>query len=475
MLPLIVTFAWLTLFSITVSSTAVAQAGNPHEPGTVITIAGNGVSGFSGDGGSATSAQLSLPFGIDVDAAGNIYISDTFNHRVRKVSLDGSITTIAGTGTAGFSGDGGPATTAKLDYPFGVAVDGAGNLYIADSYNYRIRRVSTGGIITTVAGSGPAGKGNGGFAGDGGQATSARLDTLHGVAVDKAGNLYFTEQGNSKRLRRVNPQGSITTVTVGDSNHPLKGPAGISVDRTGNILVADFSDHRVRSVTPTGTITTVAGCGWAGYEGDGDPATRLPNPIGAVVDPFTGQIFVPGGARLNSPFDVAAAGDGSFYIADFTNNVVRAVDSRGILRTTAGMASDSSPISGYWGDGGPAAHAAFDGVGAVVLDKDGNLLIADSRNSCIRKVFAVAVPMAWERGVGPGGADDVPPPPIMRGDLNGDGQRNISDVTLALRFAVGLEAPTVAQLAAGDLNGNGVIDITDVTLILRAVVGLAEL
>lgn len=169
-------------------------------------VAGNGAFGFSGDGGPATSASLFLPYGVAVDGAGNLYIADLLNQRIRKVDTTGTITTVAGSGTYGFSGDGGPAISASLGSPDGVAVDEAGNLYIADLYNRRVRKVDSGGMISTVAGNGAYG-----FSGDGGPATSASLSSPTGVAVDRVGNVYIADQGN-QRIRKVDTAGRISTV-----------------------------------------------------------------------------------------------------------------------------------------------------------------------------------------------------------------------------------------------------------------------
>src|ERR1019366_9345320 len=235
--------------------------------GVITTVAGNGTSGNIGDNGPATGAQLNYPTGVAVDSAGNLYIADQYNHRIRKVS-NGVITTVAGSGTAGFSGDNGPATSAQLYYPAGVAVDAAGNLYIADQYNHRIRKVSNG-VITTVAGSGTAG-----FSGDNGPATSAQLSGPGGVAADSAGNLYIADTSNY-RIRKVS-NGVITTAAGGGSggdNGPatsaqLNYPAGVAVDSAGNLYIADdvLYSNGFNGYSPgdlTVTIRTSPSCAWA--------------------------------------------------------------------------------------------------------------------------------------------------------------------------------------------------------------------
>ncbi|HYB61284.1 MAG TPA: NHL repeat-containing protein [Methylomirabilota bacterium] len=242
--------------------------------GTVSTVAGNGTAGYSGDGGPATRAQLKFPQGLALDSAGNLYIADSSNHRVRRVALDGTISTVAGNGTPGYSGDGGPATDAQLNAPIGIAVDAANNLYIADYGNERVRKVGSDGIISTVAGKGlgdghcqtpPA---------DGGPATSGQLCGLGTVAVDMKGNVYISDSGN-QRVRKVS-HGVISTVagngTAGYSGDggpavraQLNFPDGIAVDSLGNLYIADSANMRIRKVAPDGIISTVAGNGVGGF------------------------------------------------------------------------------------------------------------------------------------------------------------------------------------------------------------------
>jgi PKD repeat protein len=255
--------------------------------GTITTIAGTGVAGFSGDGGQATSAELEEPIDVAVDSRGAVYIADALNNRIRRVS-GGTITTVAGTGVAGFSGDGGEATSARLDQPFAVAVDGRGDVFIADAGNNRIRKVS-GGTITTVAGTGTAG-----FSGDGGQATRAQLARPSGVAVDDQGDLYIADTGNY-RIRKVSG-GVITTVagtgasgSTGDGSPATSARIGtvysLEVDRMGSVYLADFSNNRIRKVGG-GVITTLAGSGTPGFTGDGGPAdgAQLSGPLGVGLD-----------------------------------------------------------------------------------------------------------------------------------------------------------------------------------------------
>jgi hypothetical protein len=330
------------------------------------TVAGNGTAGYSGDGGPATLASLQNPIRVTVDSDGNIFIADFFNHRIRKVDTGGTITTVAGNGTRGFFGDGGPATQAKLNYPEGVAVDSAGNIYIADSDNYRIRKVDTGGTITTVAGNGTMG-----FGGDGGPATQAKLNRPLGIEVDSAGNIFIADTDNH-RIRKVDTSGNINTV-AGDGTTDFKGDGGlailaslwrpfdVAVDSAGNIFIADFYHNRVRKVDTSGNINTVAGDGNQGFGGDGGPAIL---------------------ASLNWPVDVAVDSAGNIFIVDHNNCRIRKVDaySHNII-TVAG-----SGALGYNGDGIPATLASLNMPHSVAVDSAGNIFIADLLNHRIRKV-----------------------------------------------------------------------------------------
>ena len=332
--------------------------------GTISTLAGNGTGGYSGDGGQATSAMLSYPTGIAVDASGNVYIADTNNSRIRKVS-GGLITTFAGNGSPGYSGDGVQATRTELSYPRGVMVAPSGNVFIADSSSGRIREVSSGGVISTVAG------GNCCSLGDGGSATAAWLNWPNAMGVDGAGNLYIADS-NNLRIREVSTIGFISTIAGGGNggdNGPapfasFASPQAMVADGFGNIYVADSTGNRVREISAGGAITTVAGNGLSGFSGDGGPATS---------------------ASLSTPSGLAVDTSGNLYIADSGNQRIRKVSTAGTISTFAGT------YYGYSGDGGPATSAALAYPRGIAFDSMGDLYIADSNNSRIRKVWTSGI------------------------------------------------------------------------------------
>ena len=334
--------------------------------GTITTVAGNGTEGYTGDGGPATSAQLNWPRDMAMGEDGSLYIADTDNHRIRKVNSDGTISTVVGTGTSGYSGDGGPATTAQLNRPRDVEVGEDGSLYIADTDNHCIRKVTPDGVINTLAGIGTSG-----YSGDGGPATNAQLAWPQDVAVGTDGSLYFTDTGNH-RIRKVSPEGRISTVAgtgvcgyTGDATPAttaqLARPRGVATGIDGCLYIGDTENHRVRKIAPDGTITTVAGSGTEGYSGDGDPATS---------------------AQLAWPRGVALGVDGSLYIADCGNSVIRKVAPDGTITPVAGIGTE-----GYSGDGGPATSAELADPHGIVMGEDGSLYIGEPRNHCIRKVW----------------------------------------------------------------------------------------
>ena len=303
-----------------------------------------------------------------MDAAGNLLIADPSDQRIRRVdAATGLITTVAGAGTLGFSGDGGPATSASLNMPRGVGVDTSGNLFIADTDNHRIRRVDGAtGVITTVAGNGTRG-----FSGDGGPATSSALNAPEGVVVDAFSNLFIADRGNG-RIRRVDGVTGVITTVAGDGTIDFGdgGPAtstglhpfGVAVDAAGNLFIADRSHHRVRRVDgATGVITTVAGDGTAGFSGDGGPATST---------------------SLSSPRRVVVDTLGNLFIADTNSHRIRRVDgATGVITTAAGDGT-----GGFSGDEGPATSTSLNAPFGLAIDAPGNLFVADTENNRIRRV-----------------------------------------------------------------------------------------
>src|ERR1035437_5366560 len=346
--------------------------------GIITTFAGNGARGYSGDGGPAIAAEILLALnirsgywqtslgvtGLAVDASGSLYIPEVGNNRVRKVAANGVITTFAGNGNSGYSGDGGPATSAQLHAPNGVALDSVGNLYIADSFNCVIRKVATNGIITTIVGNGTCGG-----AGVGGPATSAQLQDPMGVSVDTAGNLYISNFGGEGLVQKVSTGGIITTLIdwpgVVASGHLVMGSGGIAADPGGNLYIADWQNNVIIEVSSGGTITIPVGNGAAGDWGNGGPATS---------------------AALAVPRELALDAAGNLYIADTLNNEIRKVDTSGLITKVAGTG-----YFAYSGDGGMATSAQLGGPEGVAADVAGNLYIAVFWNMIVRKVSANGV------------------------------------------------------------------------------------
>jgi hypothetical protein len=344
----------------------LAGAGTRTTATIIVTIVGTGTSGQTGDGGLASTAEIVHPRGIVIAPGGGFVFADAFAYTVRRVWPNGTITTVAGTGVPGFSGDGGPATSAQLNEPHGVAFTADGTLLIADALNNRIRAVSPGGTITTVAGTGTAG-----FAGDGGPASAAELSAPHGVSVLPSGG-YLVPDTDNDRVRLVRPDGTITTV-AGNGVAGFSGDGGPAVDAEldrpfaavptadGGFLIVDSGNSRIRKVSADGTISTVAGNGVRGFGGDGGPAVQ---------------------AELNGPHNLAVLPDGGFLIADALNNRVRRVWPDGTITTVAGTGT-----AGFSGDGGPPADAELDQPKALaLLPKLQGFLVADAVNSRIRLV-----------------------------------------------------------------------------------------
>jgi hypothetical protein len=339
--------------------------------GVIQTIGGNGVAGYSGDNGPATSAELRTPARVAIDGSGNVYISDYSNNRVRKITAStGTITTIGGTGTAGYSGDNGAATAAEIDLPYGIAVDGSGNVYFSDLGNNRVRKISSSGTITTVAGNGTAG-----YTGDSGVATSAELNQPAGIAVDSVGNIYISDSANH-RIRKVAVSGGVITTIVGNGTSGSSGDGsagtsaeietvvGIAVDSAGSVYFADHGTSKIRKWTAATTIvSTIAGNGTLGYSGDGGTATS---------------------AEIEDPSGLAVDLAGNVYFADTNSERIRKVTfSTGIISTVAGNGS-----VGFAGDGGVATSAELSNPTDAALDASGNLYIADYSSYRVRVVGA---------------------------------------------------------------------------------------
>jgi hypothetical protein len=362
------------------------------DSGTITTVAGKSPPGYSGDGGPARDAQMNEPRMLTFDGAGTMYIVDTFNQVVRRVGADGVITTVAGHSggyvprndsdcKADFHGDGGPATQATLSCPHSAAVAANGDLYIADSANHAIRKVDhVTHVITTVVGQG----GHNGSTGDGGPATEAKIDGPKGVLFDRDWDMIITDSGNDKIRRVDGATGIITTIAgtgvTGESGDggpatqaKLTEPRTMALAGDGSLLFTEPRVNRIRRVDPSGIITTFAGTGKAGFSGDGGPASR---------------------AELNFNRGVAVDGAGTVWIADSLNQRIRKVDAAGIITTAAGSGRTcyTTPENSC-GDGGPATAAGFATPRALEFDEAGNLYVADTFNSRIRRIdgFAGAV------------------------------------------------------------------------------------
>jgi len=339
--------------------------------GSISTFTGNGVAGFSGDGDLATSASLNHPSGLAVESGGAIYIADSDNHRIRRVS-GGMISTVAGNGSSGSFGDGGPATDAAFADISAVAVDLAGNLYIADSGNHRVRKVGADGIVTAFAGTGVQGT-----SGDGGLAVDALLNRPIGLALDYAGNLYICDSANHN-IRIVNLASGMITTYAGNGVAAFSGdngpatdasfqfPLGIATDNFGNLFIADAGNNRIRKIDSTGMLLSIAGDG--------------------------------SGPDLNIPAGVTVDSAGNVFFSDAGHNQVRMIDPSGAITTVAGGNND-----GFSGDGGSPLDALLSFPWGIVIDSGANLYVADRANHRIRTISGIAA-----------GGLPLSPPPTSR-------------------------------------------------------------
>jgi sugar lactone lactonase YvrE len=386
--------------------------------GKISTFAGNGTPGYSGDGGTATSAKINQIKGISVNSSSNVFITDFGSHCVRKIT-NGIITTVAGIGTNGFSGDGSLATNANLAYPYSTVSDSIGNLYIADAGNNRIRKLGTNGLISTVVGK---------MIPSSVPATNATLNLTWGLAKDFQGNLFLADFQNNV-IRKLDANGMLTIVAGNGSaafsgdggaatNASLNAPTGVALDSAGNIFIADWNNQRVRKVDTNGNINTVAGTGNAGYSSDNVAATnsKLNQPYSVVVDGL-GNVFIAdssnsrvrkvdtngiittvGGngnysysfsfpssgvaatATSVTPYALALNNAGNLYVGDASSSIRRITN--GIIRTVA----NQSGLFGFSGDGGQALSASMSTVFGITFDSTGNLFLSDVQNNRIRKI-----------------------------------------------------------------------------------------
>ncbi len=333
------------------------------------TYAGTRSAGFAGDSGAPTSAQFDLPLGLTFDSSGNLYIADSVNQRIRKIS-GGTVTTVAGDGTGGYSGDKGVATSAELLGPSGVAVDSSGNIFIADTSNHVIREVVTGtaatnagvtaGDIITVAGTNA-----GGYSGDGGLSGLAALDFPTSVAVDAEGNVYIADSGNNVIREITASNGIINTIVGGTATvQQLYDPETVAVDASGNLYISEQNGVRISKFSH-GNLTLIAGNGYIGYSGDNGPAIK---------------------AALDDPTAIAVDSKGYVYVCDTNNSLIRKISPQGTITTIAGTTIGGLPTPGYYGDGGFATNALLSFPNGIVVDGSGNVYVSDTDNNIIREL-----------------------------------------------------------------------------------------
>ncbi|MEK7766803.1 MAG: hypothetical protein AAB368_11240, partial [bacterium] len=439
---------WDAAFATTITGSASAAVPIltrlcPSSGHVISTLAGTGTAGYNGDGIAATAAQIRDPYGMMYDAAGNLFVADPIGSRIRRVdAVTGLITTVAGTGVNGFNGDGGAATTAQLSNPIDVAVDGAGNVYIADDNNHRIRKVAAAsGLISTVAGTGVSG-----YNGDGIQATSAQLNFADGVAVDGAGNVYSGDRAN-RRIRKVTAAtGLISTVAgtgvsgyngdgIQATSANLNYPNSIALDAVGNLYIGDYTAQRIRKVTiATGVISTIAGTGVGGYNGDGIAATAAT--VNGVDYP-----------RLDP--------SGNMYFGDTVNNRTRRVDAlSGIITTVAGTGT-----AGYNGDGIAGTAARVNSPAGVAVSSSCRVAVGDTNNHRVRLLTPPSLLAALTAAPNPATAGQSSIL-VLTVTNTGDGDvtnlRPALDVNAGAALPAGLSGPvpaTVPTLAPGAAAG----------------------
>lgn len=357
-----------TLLKAVLLVLALGRAAVPADDGDLRTIAGTGTAGYAGDGGPATEARLDQPFHVSFAPDGEMLIADTNNHCIRRVDGAGRIRTVAGCGRKGYSGDGGRATAATLNEPYGVVADRDGSLYVVDRLNACIRNVDPAGVITTLAGNGHPG-----YGGDGGPASRAQLREPNGLALDGRRNLYVADVADN-RIRKIDLASGVITTASGTGRRAFAGDGGpasaasidgaraVAVDREGNLYVCEREGNRIRKIDGrTGVIRTLAGTGTAGYSGDGGPALA---------------------ATLRGPKWVDVDAQGAVFVVDTENHAVRRIDpATGVISTVAG-----SGQKGGGGDGGPPNRAQLDRPHGCAT-RQGRLYIADTNNHRVRIVL----------------------------------------------------------------------------------------
>ena len=361
------------LFYLVLSFLLVINVGTKAQY-IINTIAGNGFAGYSADSVLATASGLHNPIGIAKDAAGNTYIADYANNRIRKVDIGGMISTIAGTGTNAHNGDNGLAVNAQIYNPTGIVTDDNGNIYFCENGYNTIRKIDVFGIITTIAGLG----GGGGYTGDGGLATNARLNSPYGLAIDHAGNLYFADR-NNHCVRKITAGDTITTLAGRGILYPgysgdngladsakLQYPSGVAVDNAGNVFIADTWNNVIRKVNSNDSIFTIAGSGTQGYNGDGGLAVN---------------------ALLSHPYNVAVDANANVFVADFGNNLIR------VVRTDNNIYPIAGSVQGFFGDGGLALSGKMNGPISLFVDGTGTIYFGDFANNRVRTLTPCSPPV----------------------------------------------------------------------------------